>query len=344
MIGFRVDANETIATGHMMRCIAIATQCRRQGMDCLFILAEDKETAKLRDYGFSYYILNSKWNDMETEKYKMQHLLKEKNFDWLVVDSYQISASYLQFLNNLVPVMYIDDMMKEIYSVTALLHYSQWPGDNFYQERYKAKEIKLLAGMQFVPLREEFLQNEQEEKREDSILITTGGTDTYNVSCKVLQSLQKEEKFRNYNFYVIIGSLNQNKEKIKQMQELDKRIILYENVKNMGNFMRKCRYAISAGGTTLYELCACGIPTVCFSFAENQQQFTCEMGKRKIMYYAGDARENDNIGRDIVHKLCCFLDQPEETENYIRRMQQLVDGKGTRRIVDVLKSYKKEGK
>lgn len=126
MIGFRVDANEIIATGHMMRCIAIATQCRRQGMDCLFILAEDKETAKLRDYGFSYYILNSKWNDMETEKYKMQQLLKEKNFDWLVVDSYQMSASYLQFLNNLVPVMYIDDMMKEIYSVTALLHYSQW--------------------------------------------------------------------------------------------------------------------------------------------------------------------------------------------------------------------------
>lgn len=39
-----------------------------------------------------------------------------------------------------------------------------------------------------------------------------------------------------------------------------------------------------------------------------------------------------------------FLDQLEETEIYIRRMQQLVDGKGTQRIVEVLKSYKKEGK
>ena len=344
MIGFRVDANETIATGHMMRCIAIATQCRRQGMDCLFILAEDKETEKLSDYGFSYSILNSKWDDMETEKDKMVHLLKEKQIDWLVVDSYQVTASYLQFLNNLVPVMYIDDMMKEVYSVTALLHYSQWSEDNFYQKRYAAKEIKLLAGMQFVPLREEFLPKEQKEKREDSILITTGGTDTYNVSCKVLQSLRKEEKFRNYDFHVIVGSLNQNKKMIMQMQQVDKRIILHENVKNMGSLMRKCRYAVSAGGTTLYELCACGIPTVCFSFADNQQSFTYEMGNHKIMYYAGDARNDDNIGIDIVHKLCSLLEQPEETKNFVYRMQKLVDGKGTQRIAEFLKLNVKEEK
>lgn len=341
MIGFRVDANEKIATGHIMRCIAIAEECRRQGLDCLFILAENKETVRLREHGFSYRILNSKWNDMESEEKKLKPLLKELHLDWLVVDSYQATAAYLTALNRLVPVMYIDDMAKENYEVSALLHYSQWSGDESYQKRYIGKRIKLLAGMNYVPLRKEFIKSKQEEKRENSILITTGGTDTYNVTYKVLQSLQKEEQFEGYQFHVIVGSLNQNKEKLKQMMELDKRIFLHENVNNMAYFMHKCRYAVSAGGTTLYELCACGIPTVCFSFADNQQEFTCEMGKRQIMYYAGDARENENIGAIIVEKLLLFLRQDQKTKMFVERMKQLVDGKGTLRIVSYFKENSK---
>ena len=120
------------------------------------------------------------------------------------------------------------------------------------------------------------------------------------------------------------------------MAERDTRIVLHENVKNMGDFMRKCRYAVSAGGTTLYELCACRIPTVCFSFAENQEKFTEEMGSHCIMLYAGDARKNTQIGETIVEGLLSFFKNPEKEKMYGERMGQLVDGKGTQRIVDVM--------
>ena len=113
MIGFRVDANEKIATGHLMRCIAIATECQRRGLECLFILAEDKETERLRERGFAYHILNTRWDDMESEKEKMKQLLQEKQLDWLVVDSYQATASYLAFLNQLVSVVYIPDLVEQ---------------------------------------------------------------------------------------------------------------------------------------------------------------------------------------------------------------------------------------
>lgn len=336
MIGFRVDANEKIATGHMMRCIAIATECRRRGQECLFILAEDKETQRLKERGFAYHILNTKWDDMETERDKMKQLLQEKKMDWLIVDSYQATASYLMLLNQLVPVLYIDDMAEENYFVSALLHYSQWPEDRSYQEMYSSQGIKLLAGMQYAPLREEFLQEVKEETREESILITTGGTDTYNVTEKVLKSLAENEEFKNYKVHVIVGSLNQNKEDLRQIEEKDARIRLHENVKNMGEFMRKCKYAVSAGGTTLYELCACKIPTVCFSFADNQEGFTTEMGSHCIMIYAGDARRNEKIGEKIVEGLLSFLNNPEKEKIYRENMGQLVDGMGTQRIADFL--------
>lgn len=338
MIGFRVDANENVATGHMMRCIAIAIECRRRGIDCIFILAENKETQRLAEYGFSYRILDSKWDDMDGEEDKLITLIRELKLDRLVIDSYQATASYIAGINAVVPVMYIDDMSEEEYSVDAILHYSQWPEDNTYQKKYSATDVSLLVGMQYVPLREEFRKSNVSGHREESILITTGGTDTYNVTYKVLCELQNRSEFSDYKFEVIIGSLNQNKEILQELQKTDKRIALHQNIKNMDEFMRKCRFAVSAGGTTLYELCACGIPTVCFSFADNQQGFTYEMGVHQIMRYAGDAREHIDIGVLIVDELIAFYTDRYTTAQYSDRMQDLIDGRGTQRIVDFFES------
>ena len=43
MIVFRVDANEQVATGHLMRTLSIASACRKRGLTCEFWLAEEKE-------------------------------------------------------------------------------------------------------------------------------------------------------------------------------------------------------------------------------------------------------------------------------------------------------------
>ena len=46
MIVFRVDANEQVATGHLMRTLSIASACRKRGLTCEFWLAEEKETER----------------------------------------------------------------------------------------------------------------------------------------------------------------------------------------------------------------------------------------------------------------------------------------------------------
>lgn len=63
--------------------------------------------------------------------------------------------------------------------------------------------------------------------------------------------------------------------------------------------MHSCELAVSASGTTLLELCACGIPTICFSFADNQMAFAASMDNYGAMCYVGDAREEHNIERII---------------------------------------------
>lgn len=333
MIGFRVDANEYIATGHLMRCIAIAEKFLEKGEKCLFLLAEEKETQKLRDRNLPYRILHTKWNEMESEEEVMKKVIQEEQLDWLLVDSYQATDRYLSFLNQLVPVCYVDDMGVEKYHVSALLHYSQWPDDYDYQVKYEDTKVLLLAGMQYTPLRKEFSENTEKEERMHSILITTGGTDHLDVTGRLLRYCIDREAFASYDFQVIVGSMNQNIEELRIIAQNHPNVELHQNVKNMSRYMRSCEMAVSAGGTTLFELCACKIPTVCFSMADNQKDFTRAMGKRQIMLYAGDAREEKMIEKEIGDRLIFFRNHPAERAEYAERRHRIVDGRGTERIV-----------
>ena len=342
MIGFRVDANEKVATGHLMRCIAIAEMCRRKGEECLFILAEEKETERLRKRNFPYDILHSDWADMSGEKEKMEKLIEEKAFSFLLVDSYKATTEYLRHLNSRVPVMYIDDFGKTKIPVSAVLHYGIGAEEKNYQREYEQDGVKVLMGMEYIPLREEFMEKEiPHQKREKSILVTTGGTDTYHITGKFLEQCFSElEKngtsfLKDYQYEVIVGALNSHIHELEAFALEHPEVRIHKNVSNMSEYMRKCKMAISAGGTTLYELCACGIPTVCFSFADNQKPGTAAFGKSGLMDYVGDARETD-----VVKNMLSSLQRLHENETVYKerqeKMQKAVAGKGAWRIATFL--------
>ena len=341
VIGFRVDANEYVASGHLMRCITIAKACVKKGNKCVFFLAEEKMTERLVQNELPYCIVSSKWNDMEAEYSDLAMLLKQQTIELLVVDSYQASKKYLEMLNNVLPVCYIDDMGKETYDIDMILHYGSWDNCHEFEARYAKTQTKILEGMQYAPLREEFAQDGDDVEREKSILITTGGTDPYNISGKVVKELLKRESCSDYRLKVIVGSMNSN---ITALEELliDKRVELLRNVNNMGELMRTSQYAVSAGGTTLLELCASGIPTVCFSFAENQEKGCDKMGVNQIMLYAGDARKVADIHVIIADKIEQFIKNQALSKLYVDNMQKLVDGQGARRIAETLVTLGKD--
>ena len=344
-IGFRADANEFIASGHIMRCMAIALQCKKLGAQCIFILAEDKQTDRLIKNGFAIKVLNSNWKNLDEEIDKIKVLISDEELDFLVVDSYQASADYMKILNELVPVLYIDDVAAAIYDITAVLHYGSGSDYARYISAYlEMHNTDVLAGSKYIPLREEFMQEAsgnadnaaadnvyENAQREKCIMITTGATDPFDITRKLLDILVKDSSLDEYSFEVIVGAMNRYLDEIDSMAVEFNRIHVHRNVQNMSYYMRNCMAAVSAGGTTLFELCACGTPTVCFSFADNQKGGTTDLDNLGIMQYVGDAREI-NVVPLIERAVKNLLENDDIWNKYSRKMKMLVDGRGAARI------------
>ena len=148
------------------------------------------------------------------------------------------------------------------------------------------------------------------------------------------QQVEQGQLPKEVHFSVISGSMNQNKPHLEQLARENSWITLWENVNNMGELMRDSYLAVSAGGTTLYELCACKVPTISFSFADNQEGFTEEMGEQGILFYAGDARKEESLIEIIYNKLEDLWMDEKLCGQFRENMGRLVDGKGVERIVD----------
>ena len=266
------------------------------------------------------------------------------------MDSYQATPAYLQKLNTKCPVLYLDDFGQDTYPVTAVLHYGLVQGIDTYIRRYRNNGVAVLAGPEYIPLREEFQPahlaelwqqaGRQSDGKPSSILITTGGTDPFQVTEQVLEYCLTDPLFGNCCYHVIVGSMNDHAQQLRQLagQYTDggsSSIILHFGVNHMADLMCQCDYAVSAGGTTLYELCACGTPTVCFSFSDNQLPAVRMLEQKRIMRYAGDARERD-IAAEIGGYLAEYMRDPAETAQYRSRMKRLVDGRGGSRIASFL--------
>lgn len=336
MIFIRADANAVIATGHIMRCMVIAAWLVKLGEQVTFLVADEFSVDMLDENGFSYIVLDTDWRTMESELPVLRKIIQNFESSILFVDSYQVTEAYFKELSTITKVIYLDDRNAFRCDVFGLINYSHYYHDFKYEETYADSGVRLWLGCGFIPLRDEFCHMEEKDIHDavQNIMITTGGTDNFNVSEQILKTMAV--RFADIKFHLVIGRFYKNRDKLRELASGMKNVILYENISKMSTLMKNCDVAISSGGTTLYELCACGVPTICFSMADNQVPGVKAMAEQGIMLSAGDVRDAEELfGVRVLEHFGRLQDKGQRLA-YSRKMQKLVDGKGAERIADMV--------
>ena len=314
-----------------MRCLSVARAFAVQDEDVLFVTADHRGDGLIRSAGFRSVSLDTEWTRMEQEIPRIRGLVNELLPTLVLVDSYYVTQKYLRAVNGMAPVAYIDDMNELRWDVSYLINYNIY-ADSCDYFGYRGSGTKLVLGPKYAPLRDEFLGMPQHAIRQQvsDILVSAGGADPEGVTEKIIHEICP--LFENVQFHFIVGALNPRIETIRGLEGGN--VILHVNEQHMASLMQSCDISVSAAGTTLYELCATGIPTITYILADNQIVATEQFEKLGIMPCAGDCR----VGHDFVGRLTTLLREligdEELRMSLTNRMQSLVDGCGAQRIVD----------
>ncbi len=342
-VAFRVDGSTSIGMGHITRCLSLAKEFKSNNYKVYFISKYDKGTYVIRNNGFEVIKLKNNssksvkgfyYGDKRDLEYEVKEIIKAiklYNIQLLIVDSYNVTEKYfLELKNNINKLGYIDDINKFTYPVDILINGNIY-GEIMDYKKYFSNEIMLL-GSRYNLIRDEFknLPNKKINKEIKDVMITTGGSDPYNITTNIINMFSDTKQLNDVRLHTVVGRGFTNKKELKVLANKNNNIILYEDVKYMSKIMLKCDLAISSGGSTLYELCSTGTPTITFIIADNQINNVEYMKRRGYMDTLG---WYSDITKENLLKMINNLYGYKKRFTLSKKTRNLVDGNGTKRIV-----------
>ena len=339
MFYIRADGNEKIGMGHIMRCLTIAEQLRCRGEEVLFLTADDKPVKLIEERGFSAKILFTYYDEMEVELPQLMALFMgngQVEKPRILVDSYFVTAFYLKNLGLSAKVILMDDEKRAVYPCDGLVNYNIYGKTLGYEKEYPDC-TRLFLGCEYAPLREEFHEGGYVVREEaKDILLTTGGGD----SCHMALSMAKRmagKKGSPLIWHIVCGPYHPDTEELESLAAEKEALRIHKNVTDMSELMRRCDIAVSSAGSTLYELCSIGVPTVGFYFAENQRRNMEAFARMTPVMNAGDFSASPENVLDFVEREVEVLRRESGLRKRISQaIRTIVDGKGAERLAGEL--------
>jgi spore coat polysaccharide biosynthesis predicted glycosyltransferase SpsG len=349
-IWIKANGNGAIATGHLRRCMTIAYELMQMGCEVTYILSDDDSDHTLHELSkeggdeYDSIILHTKYSQPLQDMEALRVLMDEEKPDFFLIDSYFVTQEYFSELRSLIKELglntklgYIDDLYKFDYDVDFIVNYDLKVPEDFYSAK-----VQLLGG-QYAPLRRQFGGADFKiHSHAKKVFLSAGGTDPYRIIRDVLNEIYFDENspcrdvldFTGMTCEVIVGPLFEEDyvKELEDMAEKNAAITLHYNPGNMAQIMKKCDFAVSAGGTTLYELCAIGVPTVVYAMADNQVQFVQVFDELGAAKYAGDVRDDRRLIQKIVTWGTAAVDNPGFRQRMSDKARSIIDGKGAEKI------------
>jgi len=333
---FRVDSSQKIGSGHLMRCLTLANRLREIGAECTFVcraLNGNLNRLIVSD-GFSLVELprpdtafiksgdseplHSDWREVSWKIDAMEttRALSGKNAGWLIVDHYGIWKDWQLVVKDYVgKIMVIDDLADRKHYCDVLLDQNLGSDISLY-EKLVPNTCKTFFGPKYALVRPEFAawRSSSLERRKDgklkNILINFGGGDPEGYITRTLESLFNSVLSSEITILVIFGGLTLPDDRHQGLiSRFQAKIEIYGMVNNMAEILSGSDLVIGAAGSSSWERCALGVPSIVFPIALNQTRIaeqlaasgavisldTQDLDNNKLAILVNDLLQGDNL-------------------------------------------------
>lgn len=355
-IAFRVDSSKWIGSGHAVRCATLGRALARSGFEVHMVSREMPGNAfrYFREQGFELHPLprvdapcqkgdleHSAWLgvDQESDLRESEEILSSLGgVDWLVTDHYALDHHWQEPIREFAHrILAIDDFADRKLDADLLLDQNFFTNAEARYQGLLPPACKMMLGPRYALLKEDFqelaLEVQARERGEiERILVSFGGFDEADLTSQWVETFIAVGR-NGVKADVVISKTHHSWEKLNKLAEAHAGLELHSDLPSLGPLMSKADLAFGAGGTTTWERCCLGLPSVVISLAQNQVPIASALEETGIVNYLG---HHDSVSSMDLKKV--LMDQLNLGFN--SRMsdasRKLVDGKGAQRIVEVI--------
>ncbi len=315
-----------------MRCLALAQGWKDTGGDVVFITHCDNKglLERIKREGFKIYPLKEAGDTEET-----MAILNKESHDWVVLDGYHFGCDYQRAFKEMGhKLLVIDDYAHlEHYHADIILN------QNLGAERYAyntSPGCRLLLGTRYTLLRREFQLFASKDKQvpeiASNVLVTMGGIDMDNNAGKVISALTMIDE--PIGAKVVAGFGNPNLKELCDQAELSRHDIeVLQAVEDMPGIMQWADMAVSAGGSTVWELAFMGVPTVLCITADNQMDLV-ETLSLEGFPSVGWMRKADIF--DVYEKVKTLCYNNKLRRKLLDQGRKIIDSRGAIRVAEAM--------
>jgi UDP-2,4-diacetamido-2,4,6-trideoxy-beta-L-altropyranose hydrolase len=341
-----------MGTGHAVRCLALAQAWQDAGGRPVFVMARPSSSTvqRISAETIEVFEMASAAGSLDDAK-ELASLSRRQNARWIVVDGYHFGAAYQRHLKSdpksaetksaktksaKTKLLLIDDMGKAApYCADIVVNQNLHASENMYSHR--EKYTRLLLGSKYVMLRRNFTARRKRDRTFSDarrLLILMGGSDPDNLTAKILEYL-KTLNLPGWEARAIIGKDSRFQESLRDTILRNKLPVeLLENPPDVAEPMEWADLAISAGGTTIWELAFMGVPVIAIARAEQELMLIRAAAARDVVVDLGMFQSVDAI------KIKGAVESLAHDSDRRRRMSEagraLIDGRGASRIVSAM--------
>lgn len=358
---FRTDASCLIGTGHVMRCLNLASTLQKRDGDSLFLCRDHAGNLipLIRERGFSVRVLGeglrgnfsaigdtpsvadphscigAGW--LADAEETIQAVAEWGKPDWMVVDHYEIDFQWERLLRPYSRrLMVIDDLADRMHDCDLLVDQNLVAN---LRSRYSGKlpeNCCVLLGPRYAMLEPIYAElHRQAAPRHGAIrrmLVYLGGADIEDLTGKTISAFLTLGR-NDVEMDVVVNPQSPYVESIRRQIAGVENVRLHMFLPSLSSLMSAADVSIGAGGITTWERCCLGVPSYVITLADNQTAGAMELDRLGVIRWLGNA--SDLSVRDLTKALSDMLGKASHSDQSKRGLD-LVDGLGCIRIADCL--------
>jgi UDP-2,4-diacetamido-2,4,6-trideoxy-beta-L-altropyranose hydrolase len=326
---FVVDAGPEVGGGHVMRSLTLATALEAQGAACRFVAPPPVEA--ILD---AFSPETPRAPAVSTAPADLAQATSGEMFDAVVFDHYGLSEGDHRPMAQGRPTLVIDDLADRPLGADLLLD----SGPARRAEDYLGLTpdgVRLLLGPQYAPVRPEFaaLRDQALSWRGEPVgrvLVSLGLTDVDGITGRVVERLRP--KVSEVGIDIVLGADAPSLASLAKIAKRDTRIALHVDSPHMARLTAEADIGIGAAGSSTWERCTLGLPSLMVVLAENQRAAAETLAEREAaLLIDADAGDFDAAFDRALRRLTT---DAELRRRLAAASAELCDGQGAPRVAE----------